>query len=54
MVVESGRSAVGSAPRSGRGGRWFESSRPDFRLLRNYYLIPTSLPKFLCQSVGLL
>ena len=25
----SGRSAVGSAPRSGRGGRWFESSRPD-------------------------
>ncbi len=35
MVVESGRSAVGSAPRSGRGGRWFESSRPDFRLLRN-------------------
>ena len=25
----SGRSAVGSAPRSGRGGRWFKSSRPD-------------------------
>ena len=27
--LASGRSAVGSAPRSGRGGRWFESSRPD-------------------------
>lgn len=25
----SGRSAVGSVPRSGRGGRWFESSHPD-------------------------
>lgn len=30
----SGRSAVGSVPRSGRGGRWFESSRPDLRVLR--------------------
>ena len=28
-VSTSGRSAVGSAPRSGRGGRWFKSSRPD-------------------------
>ena len=28
-MVLSGRSAVGSAPRSGRGGRWFKSSRPD-------------------------
>ena len=25
----SGCSAVGSVPRSGRGGRWFESSHPD-------------------------
>jgi hypothetical protein len=25
-----GCSAVGSVPRSGRGGRWFESSHPDY------------------------
>ena len=29
IMEASGRSAVGSAPRSGRGGRWFKSSRPD-------------------------
>ena len=28
-VVPSGCSTVGSAPRSGRGGRKFESSHPD-------------------------
>jgi hypothetical protein len=27
--VQSGCSAVGSAPRLGRGGRWFEPSHPD-------------------------
>ena len=30
MFVHSGRSAAGSAPGSGLGGRWFKSSRPDF------------------------
>ena len=31
-----GCSAVGSAPRSGRGGRWFESSHPDTALNEVY------------------
>lgn len=34
----SGCSAVGSVPRSGRGGRWFESSHPDFLSRLCYWL----------------
>ena len=45
---QSGCSTVGSAPRSGRGGRKFESSHPDMQMLiayrsttcRQFYFIP--------------
>ncbi len=35
----TGCSAGGSAPRSGRGGRWFESSHPDYNFgLNNKFI----------------
>src|SRR5690554_3665868 len=40
--IQSGCSTVGSAPRSGRGGRKFESSHPDNICLKRIMGVPLS------------
>jgi hypothetical protein len=50
IAYQSGCGAVGSALRSGRRGRWFESSHPDHAI--NLFVLPQRII-FICCGRGI-